>query len=199
MEQEKNKNGLIILLVVLVIILSVLCVLFATGTISLKPNKSNNTEDNTNETNVKSDVNKYTTENLKGAYTFVSEEMTSNTGDKYTASYYLTLYSNGLYEYRMATFAPFGYIGNYVINDNKITLYGIFGTSSGYGINVYEKMQTKEIIINDDGRLIDKPQSMKGLDFDTVYLTKDDTKKIDDNEILDKLYGTAIFNKTTNN
>ena len=199
MEQEKNKNVIIALLVVIIVILLALVVLFATKTINLKTNKSSNTEANADEINLKNDVNKYTTENLKGAYTFVSEEMTSNTGDKYTASYYLTLYSNGLYEYRMATFAPFGYIGNYVINGNKITLYGIFGTSSGYGINVYEKMQTKEIIINDDGRLIDKPQSMKGLDFDTVYLTKDDTKDVNDNEILDKLYGTAIFNKTTNN
>ena len=34
MEQEKNKNGLTILLAVLVVILIVLCVLFATGTIS---------------------------------------------------------------------------------------------------------------------------------------------------------------------
>lgn len=46
MEQEKNKNGLIILLAVLVVILTVLCVLFATGTISFK--SQNETTENTN-------------------------------------------------------------------------------------------------------------------------------------------------------
>ena len=46
MEQEKNKNGLIILLAVLVVILAVLCVLFATGTISLKSNETGNNQSN---------------------------------------------------------------------------------------------------------------------------------------------------------
>ena len=36
MEQEKNKNGVIALLVVIIVILLTLVVLFATGTISLK-------------------------------------------------------------------------------------------------------------------------------------------------------------------
>ena len=44
MEQGKNKNGIIALLVVLVIILAVLCVLFATGTISFKNNEIDNTK-----------------------------------------------------------------------------------------------------------------------------------------------------------
>ena len=44
MEQEKNKNGLIILLSVLVVILTVLCVLFATGTIDLSNDTSNNSQ-----------------------------------------------------------------------------------------------------------------------------------------------------------
>ena len=53
MEQEKNKNGVIILLVVIIAILAVLCVLFATGTISLKPNESNNNQ----QTNADSQTN----------------------------------------------------------------------------------------------------------------------------------------------
>ena len=69
MEQEKNKNGLIILLVVLVVILTVLCILFATGTISFGNKADNNNEqttiddnsgitndsDNTNENTIDSD------------------------------------------------------------------------------------------------------------------------------------------------
>lgn len=46
MEQEKNKNGVIIFLVALVVILAVLCVLFATGTISLKANEVTNRSNN---------------------------------------------------------------------------------------------------------------------------------------------------------
>ena len=46
MEQEKNKNGLIILLAMLVVILAVLCVLFATGTISLKSQENNSASNN---------------------------------------------------------------------------------------------------------------------------------------------------------
>ncbi len=46
MGQEKNKNGVIILLVVLVIILVILCLLFATGTISFKENEVDNVIDN---------------------------------------------------------------------------------------------------------------------------------------------------------
>lgn len=44
MEQEKNNNGVIILLVVIIAILAVLCVLFATGTISLSKNTSNDSQ-----------------------------------------------------------------------------------------------------------------------------------------------------------
>ena len=54
MEQEKNKNGVIMLLIVLVIVLAVLCVLFATGTINLKNNTvtEDATNSNTNDVNM---------------------------------------------------------------------------------------------------------------------------------------------------
>ena len=53
MEQEKNKNGVNLLLIFIIIILALLCVLFATGTISLKSNEvtdgsDNQTSENTN-------------------------------------------------------------------------------------------------------------------------------------------------------
>ena len=54
MEQEKNKNGVIALLVLLVIILVVLCVLFATGTISFKQDKSTNNSDSNGESEIDS-------------------------------------------------------------------------------------------------------------------------------------------------
>ena len=49
MEQEKNKNGIVALLVVIIVILLTLVVLLATGTISLK--SDNVTDNNNNQTN----------------------------------------------------------------------------------------------------------------------------------------------------
>ena len=53
MENQKNNKGEIALLIVIIVILSALCILFATGTISLKPNDVDNNELNqdTNENN----------------------------------------------------------------------------------------------------------------------------------------------------
>lgn len=44
MEKEKNNKGVIIVLSILIILLAVLCVLFATGTVSLKNNSSGNNQ-----------------------------------------------------------------------------------------------------------------------------------------------------------
>lgn len=48
MENQKNNKGVIALLIVIIIILSALCVLFATGTISLKSDDVNNNETSEN-------------------------------------------------------------------------------------------------------------------------------------------------------
>lgn len=50
MESQNNNKGIIVLLVVIIVILAVLCVLFATRTISLKSNTTeNNQQTNTND------------------------------------------------------------------------------------------------------------------------------------------------------
>lgn len=46
MEQGKNKNGVNLLLIFIIVTLAVLCVLFATGTISLKSNETGNNQSN---------------------------------------------------------------------------------------------------------------------------------------------------------
>ncbi len=60
MEKEKNKSGVVGLLVLIIIILSVLCVLFATGAISWKKsevtNNNQESENNKEETNSKTGV-----------------------------------------------------------------------------------------------------------------------------------------------
>ena len=48
MENQKNNKGVIALLIVIIVILSALCVLFATGTISFKPNDVDNNKTNEN-------------------------------------------------------------------------------------------------------------------------------------------------------
>lgn len=48
MEKERNNKGLIIALIIIIVILAALCVLFATGTISLKNKEPNSKEQVTN-------------------------------------------------------------------------------------------------------------------------------------------------------
>ena len=88
MEQEKNKNGVNLLLIFIIVILAVLCVLFATGTISFKTadkcvdeNTSTQTNNNTN------DLNNTIDNDLLGTYYL------SNDNDK--DEYYFTLKSDG--------------------------------------------------------------------------------------------------------
>ena len=59
MESQRNNKGVIILLIIVIVILSVLCILFATGTISLKSNDVDNKE------NVDSNTTKNTIENVE--------------------------------------------------------------------------------------------------------------------------------------
>ena len=76
MEQEKNQNGVIVFLIVIIAILLALVILFATGTISLKPNEvidnsGNQTNENTN-TNASNqadstNTNKYTVKSMTNA------------------------------------------------------------------------------------------------------------------------------------
>ena len=58
MENQKNNKGVIAILIVIIVILSTLCILFATGTISLKSNDVDNNEINqdVNENNNKNDL-----------------------------------------------------------------------------------------------------------------------------------------------
>ena len=88
MEQEKNKNGVNLLLIFIIVILAVLCVLFATGTISLKSNEvtdgsGNQTSENTNTEDNSANLlngNIIVTQNGK----VISNEIPSDLVGKYT-------------------------------------------------------------------------------------------------------------------
>ena len=88
MEQEKNKKGVNLLLIFIIVILAVLCVLFATGTISLKSNEvtdgsDNQTNENTNTEDNSANLlngNIIVTQNGK----VISNEIPSDLVGKYT-------------------------------------------------------------------------------------------------------------------
>lgn len=67
MEQEKNKNGVNLLLIFIIVILAVLCVLFATGTINLK---SETAEHNFQQTEI---LTKNLIDKFIGSYSYKGE------------------------------------------------------------------------------------------------------------------------------
>ncbi len=134
MEQEKNKNGVIILLAVLVVILTVLCVLFATGTISFKSNETNNnTSDNNqvtdnsnnqvtdNSNNQEVNQNNIALASLYGTYKY-DYEYTNSYGNKVHLKLELTLNSDGTAIYSESDgYAADKTRGTYTYENNKIT------------------------------------------------------------------------------
>lgn len=69
MEQEKNKNGVIALLVVVIVILLALVILFAAGTISLRSESSNNNQQSNNNQNENTNTQEETNVSLSTACT----------------------------------------------------------------------------------------------------------------------------------
>lgn len=119
MEQEKNNNkGVIVLLVVIIVILALLCILFATGTISLK----SNSVDNNQNSNGITDNNNLITNNeaesiLKNLYNDAVRHI-YNEGVSYCGTYAtgdnVTLSLNGFSYTKSATFNSFAELENYL-------------------------------------------------------------------------------------
>lgn len=119
MEQEKNNNrGVIVLLVVIIVILALLCILFATGTISLK----SNSVDNNQNSNGITDNNNLITNNeaesiLKNLYNDAVRHI-YNEGVSYCGTYAtgdnVTLSLNGFSYTKSATFNNFAELENYL-------------------------------------------------------------------------------------
>ena len=120
MEQEKNNNkGVIVLLVVIIVILALLCILFATGTISLK---SNSVDNNQNGNGITDNKNNLITNNeaesiLKNLYNDAVRHI-YNEGVSYCGTYAtgdnVTLSLNGFYYTKSATFNSFAELENYL-------------------------------------------------------------------------------------
>jgi len=165
---KENNKSVIIVLIVITIIMGIITILALNGTISLNQKRTDNTEEITDNTQNNTPVYNYS--NIKGLYTFTGNEITDENNNKFTPTYYLYLYENGTFNYKLSMGAPFGYMGNYIIIDNKIILNYLFSTNSGAGINVTEGTHT--ININDDNTLIDTNQPIDTINLTSVTLEK---------------------------
>ena len=75
---------------------------------------------------------------------------------------------------------PYGYMGNYIIEDNTIVLNYLFETNSGAGIDV--TTGTKKITITDADTLVDVNQSINIVNMTSVTLEK--ATSTEENEFL---------------
>ena len=134
MVNQKNNKVVILLLIVIIVILSALCVLFATGTISLK---SNGVDNNDSEQNItENDIDK-TDDNiinkLTGSYTYkgeyVDKDENYNVGDDAlktgkTAYEKLKLNESGYAEASAGNVRAGGYSakGKWYISNNELII-----------------------------------------------------------------------------
>lgn len=193
--KENNNKSIIILLIIIIVVMAIITTLALTDTINLKNNpQSNNLTENKEE--IKENTEIYSSENIKGTYSYKSEMITDEYENNFHASYNLTLYENGTFEYRLATIYPFGYIGNYIIKDNQIILNYLFETNSSTGINVTNGTHT--ITINNDNTLSDTNQPITNINLTTITLTKDETIKLNYDDIYNKINNYTITNNSDN-
>ena len=146
--KETNKK-IIIKLMIIVLLLCILFILALTGEIRITPKEENtNLKVTEHEKNI--EKSSYTYEELKGLYSFESELTKDENNNEYKKSYTLYLYENGTFRYRNSTFAPRGYIGNYIIIDDKIRLNYLYSTNSGVGIFAAKGSTEIKIINNNE-------------------------------------------------
>ena len=142
--KETNKK-IIITLMIIVLLLCVLFILAITGEVSI-----NSKVKSTNLSVKNIEKTTYTYEEIKGLYSFESELTKDENDNEYKKSYTLYLYENGTFRYRNSTFAPTGYIGNYIIIDDKIILNYLYSTNSGVGIFAAKGSTEIKIINNNE-------------------------------------------------
>lgn len=112
---------------------------------------------------------------MRGLYTFESELTKDENGNEYKKSYTLYLYENGTFRYRNSTFVPTGYIGNYIIIDNKIKLNYLYSTNSGVGI--FAEKGSTEITINNNENITMQEDLLDRNNKNGVTLNKDESSE----------------------
>ena len=168
MENQKNNNSTLALLVVFIILTVLLGGYIVYDKVLIKnetpenPSTNINTlsqQDNTSTTSVK------TISDIAGQYTAKFENLKSD-GDMNSASITLSLYENGVFTYVFSQYAPFGTLGNYTIDGDKIVLTNWFNTDSGTGLTFTKG--TKTLTINSDGSITDNSIKNKSLTDNSI-------------------------------
>lgn len=189
MEQGKNKNGVIILLVVLVVILAALCVLFATGTIKLKSDETTNnpSSENTN-TQQKTETN-------ESDYSFGGEYVHNLANG---AKLYTDYTTNGSFYYKRIesdnSVSTYGY-GIYKIDGDVLT------TKIVFGIDTNKKSVVKSVVPESKYRI-----STNSIEYDATGTSGQNytEEKISNNcdiinEVISYLYEISKNNEYNNN
>ena len=186
MENEKKSNGTLVgILIGIVITLLVVGGLFVTGTIGFKKNTNvdnNQVGENTTE---ESNNNSYTYKQLNGLYNYdVPTSEVDEAAGIFGGSYKLYLYDNGTYVYSSPSGARYGQIGNYIIENDSITLNSLFTFGSGVGINT--SFGAKQVVIQDNNTL----------KVDNTVLTKTSNDDfIKDNDFKNMIENSPVINE----
>lgn len=173
MKEEKGKNFVIALLLIIIIALIILVFLSLNGTLTLSKNKANTQIDtietnNSSNNNTSNSATNTTYNNIKGLYTYKSKE---NDGE-YVEYCKIYLYENGTFNYRVNAQVQNGFIGNYIIEGNKIKLNYLYNYNSGVGL--FAVKEEKVLTINQDRNLIDP---LYQITKQEIILTKDNNKE----------------------
>lgn len=133
MENQKNNKVAIILLIVLVVILSALCILFATGKISLNTSSTNNSQTTENDSN--SDiVDNNQTRNYEEGY---DDYLKFKVDNENKANYCQNMNGNNYYDYEKSYVV---FVNNITIKNNNYTF--------RYASNIDNK--TVKVYLNDN-------------------------------------------------
>lgn len=200
MENQKNSNSTLALLVVFIILTVLLGGYIVYDKVLSKnetpenPSTNINTpsqQDNTSTTN----TNVKTINDVKGQYTVEFTNLKTEDENFNKASITLNLYDNGVFTYTFSQYAPYGTFGSYYIDGNSIVLTTWFNTNSGTGLNIAKGSKT--LTINTDGTISDSNIKVKGLTdngITSATLTKNNTD-ISSNEPSNRL-SAAFFTES---
>ncbi len=156
----------------IILVLSVFYMLALTGKITLQPKEIN---ENISTNNEKTEKENYTYEEMKGLYSYETKTLKDENGNEYKKSYTLYLYENGTFRYRNSTFAPTGYVGNYIITDDIIKLNYLYSTNSGVGL--FATKGNTEITINNNKVITMKEDLLDKNNKNGVVLKKEENSE----------------------
>ena len=182
---EKNNKVLIIALLLLVIILG--------GYIAYDKLLSNNNKEEVKTPDNNVMINYRTISDVAGKYT-VKYDNLKDTGDVKSATVTLSLYEDGIFTYVYSQYAPYGTIGSYYVENDKIILKNWFNSGSGTGLSVTKG--TKTLTISDDGKISDNNINVKPLiDSEITVITLAKDGELTQFDLSNRL-GTAFFTES---